>query len=147
MDVFVARQPIFNVKSRVVAYELLFRSSFENCFPAIDKDLASAKNIADSVLMLGLDKLTGRKRAFVNFTRKMLLSGMYTLLPKRKVVVEILEDVEPDEEVVNACRILKRRGYMLALDDFVFEEKAWPLVKLADIIKIDFQQTPPDERR
>ena len=147
MDVFVARQPIFNVKSRVVAYELLFRSSLENCFPAIDKDLASARNIADSVLSLGLNKLTGRKRAFVNFTRKMLLSGIYTLLPKQKVVVEILEDVEPDEEVVNACRILKRRGYMLALDDFVFEEKAWPLVKLADIIKIDFQQTPPAERR
>lgn len=147
MDVFVARQPIFNVKSQVVAYELLFRSSPENSFPAIDKDLASAKNISDSLLSMGLDKLTGRKRAFINFTRKMLLNGIYTLLPKHKVVVEILEDVEPDEEVVNACRILKRRGYILALDDFVFEEKIWPLIKLADIIKIDFQLTPPDERR
>ena len=41
MQVFVARQPIFDLKKRVVAYELLFRSGMENCFPRdVDGDTA-----------------------------------------------------------------------------------------------------------
>jgi hypothetical protein len=41
MDVFVARQPIFDVKLDTFAYELLFRDSLENYFPEIDGNTAS----------------------------------------------------------------------------------------------------------
>jgi len=43
MQVFVARQAIFDTKKRVVAYELLFRSGMENAFPkGMNGDVASA---------------------------------------------------------------------------------------------------------
>ncbi len=32
MDIFVARQPIFNRKREVIAYELLYRDSDKNFF-------------------------------------------------------------------------------------------------------------------
>ena len=54
-------------------------------------------------------------------------------------VVEILEDVEPEPDVLEACRDLKQKGYLLALDDFVSEEGYEPFVELADIIKVDFR--------
>jgi c-di-GMP-related signal transduction protein len=63
------------------------------------------------------------------------------------VVVEILENIQPDEEVVDACRRLKEAGYTIALDDFV-DSPGWaPLVALADIIKVDFRLTNQKEQR
>ncbi|PRR81700.1 EAL and HDOD domain-containing protein [Clostridium vincentii] len=60
---------------------------------------------------------------------------------------EILEDVEPTDEIINACKELKEKGYILALDDFVFHSKYEELIKLADIIKIDFSITKGEERK
>ena len=147
MDVFVARQPIFNPRQEVVAYELLFRSSLENVFRCTDPDHASSRVIADSALTLGLETLTGGKKAFINVTRNVLLWQLPTLLPPDQTVVEILETVEPDPEVVEACRQLKQQGYTLALDDFVYEEAYQALLPLVDIIKVDFLASPPETRR
>jgi len=62
------------------------------------------------------------------------------------VGIEILENVEPDQEIISACTQLKEAGYLIVLDDFVFEPKFWPLIKLADIIKVDFLSTDVHER-
>ena len=48
MDAFVARQPIFDRKLGVFAYELLFRSGPDSCFPAgTDIDFASSRTVSD----------------------------------------------------------------------------------------------------
>jgi c-di-GMP-related signal transduction protein len=141
MEVFVARQPIFDRYRQLYAYELLFRSGLQNAFQATDSDRASVKVIADSFLRFGIQRMTGGKRAFINFTRDTLVKGYATLLPKELIVVEILEDVEQDVEVFDACRELKKLGYTIALDDFVCEDWGNPLVHFADIIKVDFRAT------
>lgn len=61
-------------------------------------------------------------------------------------MIEVLETVEPDEPVLAALREMKRAGYRIALDDYVDEPRFAPLVELADIIKIDFLQTPAAAR-
>ncbi|MFZ0964899.1 MAG: HDOD domain-containing protein [Terriglobia bacterium] len=38
-------------------------------------------------------------------------------------------------------------GYVIALDDFVYSEKTRPFVDLADIIKVDFKFSAPDDRQ
>jgi c-di-GMP-related signal transduction protein len=68
------------------------------------------------------------------------------LLPSNQTVVEILENVEPEERVVAACKRLKEAGYLLALDDFAPNDPRIPLCDLADIIKIDLRATKPEER-
>lgn len=141
MDIFVARQPIFDRYRHVYGYELLFRSGLTNAFSATDGDRASIKVIADSFLRFGIQKMTGGRRAFINFTRDTLVKGYATLLPKDVVVVEILENVEQDVEVFDACRELKQLGYMIALDDFVCDDWSNPLVRFADVIKVDFRAT------
>ncbi len=146
MNVFVARQPIFNLANKVKAYELLFRLGLENCFPDVDGDMASAKTIVDSFLTDTIESIADGKLAFINFTRTLLLSECVYLLPRDQIVVELLEDVPPDADVIAACRELKRRGYKLALDDFVYTEAALPLVELADILKIDFRSSSEAEQ-
>lgn len=141
MDVYVARQPIFDRHRQVYAYELLFRSGPTNAFGQADADEASMRVIADSFLRFGIEKMTGGRPAFINFTRDTLVKGYATLLPKETIVVEVLETVEPDDEVIDACRELKRLGYTLALDDFICDDWSNPLVRFADIIKVDFRAT------
>lgn len=147
MKKFVARQPIFDPHQKVYAYELLFRSGMDNFFDASDPDQASTSVIVDSLLLMGMEKLTGGDRAFINCTRNVLIKGYAALLPKDKVVVEILESVEPDDEVVGACLRLKRAGFMLALDDFIYGERLEPLLSLIDFVKIDFRETSEMDRK
>ncbi len=147
MDAFVARQPIFDSSTAVYAYELLFRSGAENVFLSTDPDAASAQVMADSSSLFGLDSLTAGRRAFINVTPRILTEGLCLLLPKDWLVVELLETIDPDPEVIAACRDLKDAGYLLALDDFVDRPDYAPLIELADIIKVDFMASGPGERR
>lgn len=144
---FVARQPILDCDKALYAYELLFRSGLENYFHSDTPDSASSSVIVDSFLVHGMNSLTGGKRAFVNATRNVLVNQHITLLPKESVVVEVLETVEPDEKVVSACEGLKKKGYMIALDDFVYSKKIEPLIRLADFIKVDYKATTAAGRR
>ena len=147
MDVFVARQPIFDREKVVHAYELLFRSGFENYYNALDDDKATVDVIANSFFVIGFDQLTDGRRAFINFTRNLLTRRVATLLPREAVTVEILEDVEPDGEMVKICKDLKESGYTVAMDDFVSKDVGNPLVQFADIVKVDFMGTEPAERK
>ena len=143
-NAFIARQPIFDAQRRVFGYELLFRNSLRNAFDYSCVDEASTRVIADSSLLFGLEALTGGRKAFINLGREALLEGQLSLLPADRTVGEILESVEPDEEVVAACRRLKEQGYVLALDDFVYAERYEPLLELVDMIKVDFLETEPE---
>lgn len=145
MDVFVARQPIFNLKKEIYAYELLFRTGMSNAFPDIDGEVATTSLLSSSFFTIGIDKISGGKLAFVNFTEELLLKKYPEMFPSNKIMIEILEDIEPTDEVVQVCKDLKANGYQVALDDFVYEERFKELVELADIIKIDFLLSSRDE--
>jgi EAL and modified HD-GYP domain-containing signal transduction protein len=143
----VARQPIFDQQQKVYAYELLFRSSLANVFSHADPNQASSTVMSNSFFMMGIDFVTGGKKAFLNLTKDLLVQEYVTLLPKEVAVVEILETVDPTPEVIEACKKLKAAGYLIALDDFVDKPEYAPLLDLADIIKVDVLATNADEQR
>ena len=145
MQRFLARQPIFNSARVVYGYELLFRSGPENRYDGTAPDKASASTV-DSILLFGMDRLTPGCRSFLNCTRDFLIRDFATMLPKDRVVLEILESVAMDDEVRNACRRLKNAGYLLALDDFEDRPDWKPLVAMADFIKVDLLATPPADQ-
>ena len=148
MDVLVARQAIFDRDRRVHGYELLFRSNAaQNEFDGTEGGLATKQVLANSLLVIGLDNLVGRKKAFVNFGRGPLLQGWHASMPKGSTVVEILEDVVPDAEVIEACRQLREQGYQIALDDFVFRPGCEAFLSVADLVKIEVQSVPRPEQQ
>ncbi|MBA3004062.1 MAG: HDOD domain-containing protein [Desulfurivibrio sp.] len=140
-NIFVARQPIFKRNKEVFAYELLFRSGLTNYFdPLQNGEEATSKVITNSFLLIGIATITEGKKAFINFSEEMLLKGYPSLFPKEIAVVEVLETVGATPEVVQACEDLVEAGYVLALDDFLYEDRFLPLIKLARIIKFDIRQ-------
>jgi len=148
MDVLVARQAIFDRDRRVHGYELLFRSEAgQNAFDGTEGGLATKQVLANSLLVIGLENLVGAKKAFVNFGRGPLLQGWHSALPPENTVIELLEDVEPDDEILEACRDLRKQGYQLALDDFVFRAGSERLLQVADLVKIEIQSIPRPEQK
>ena len=148
IDFALARQPIFDRDDQLVAYELLYRDRPAENRVVGGQGVAPAQmtsdTIANSLLGMGLGRVTEGKRAFVNVDRQMLLGNGIAVLDPRHVVLEVLETVGCDHETVAACRGWADRGYTLALDDFVFSPGYEPLLELAHIVKVDVLGRPDE---
>lgn len=146
MEILLCRQPILDARLHTYGYELLYRSCPTAAYDGEDPDAASLQVLATS-LMSGAPPFSRDNVAFVNFTRALLLNEVALLFPPQMLVVEILENVQPDAPVISACSRLKASGYRLALDDFGPGAHTRPLLDLAAILKVDFRATPPRERK
>lgn len=144
-DVQVSRQPVFDRDKNVYAYELLFKEGFHQYASGIDLESATIKVISNS-LIIGLKKLTGDKKAFINFNEHMLVSRIPRLFPAELLAVEVLEALEPEDLVIDACIRLKSAGYPFVVGDFAFKEQYEPFLKLADIVKVDFHASTSRQR-
>lgn len=139
-DYYIGRQPIFDAHQGVIGYELLYRQRNGAWANVVDGDQATSQVIMHSFWELGLGKVVGDRKAFINVTRGFLLNRDLLPPPGRQLVLEILEDIMVDDAVTGAVRELKALGYTIALDDFVYHPDLTPLVELADIIKLDVQE-------
>jgi c-di-GMP-related signal transduction protein len=147
MDVYVARQAIFDINKQVFAYELLFRNSNINKFVSIENSNPTLNVIRNSFSVIGFDKVTGGKRAFINFDGELIKLGLIEAFPKDCIAIEVLETVNPDNTIIECCRRLKEKGYIIALDDFEYNKEFDELIKYVDIIKVDFLLTKGKERK
>jgi EAL and modified HD-GYP domain-containing signal transduction protein len=139
-DYYIGRQPIFNDRQQVVGYELLYRQRDGYWANVVDGDQATSHVIMHSFWELGMSKVVGDHKAFINVTKGFLLDKDLLPPPSPQLVLEILEDIMVDDAITAAVRDLKERGYTIALDDFVYHEDLRPLVEMADIIKLDVQE-------
>ncbi len=142
-DVFVARQPIFEADGRLAAYELLYRRSGDHLTAAdASAEQMAAEVLVQTFLNMGLDKVTGDARAFLNFTRDMLVQGVYGLFDPRQVVIELLETVPPDDEVLATVETMVKNGYTVALDDFEYSREWDRILPYVGIVKVDVLERP-----
>ncbi len=130
-----ARQPIFDSELEVFGYELLFRNGNDQSANILDDDRATAQVILNAFTEIPFEHLLDGRKGFINFPRKLLQSP--PPISEEQTVIEILEGVEIDDELVADVKALKESGYIIALDDYVYQTDHHELLELADIIKID----------
>ncbi|MGB2820222.1 MAG: HDOD domain-containing protein [Phycisphaerae bacterium] len=143
MEVFVARQPVFNGQKEVYGYQLSFRSRFESYYRALEAN----KSDADLMAFVNFGELTVGKKGFVNFSRDLLLMEFPILFPNDATVAMIPGGINSDEDALARCRELKQYGYTLAINDFGSQLLDSPFLDVADIAVVDFAKTPADERQ
>jgi c-di-GMP-related signal transduction protein len=143
-ELFLGRQPILDRSQSIAAYELLFRSGHFEGATFEDDVFASTTVINHAFTELGVEAVLGKHPGFINLSTALLMSDVIELLPRGKVVLEILETVKVSDALINRCSELKARGYVLALDDFVGHEREFtPLLDLVDIVKVDVNRLTP----
>lgn len=137
--VYVGRQPIFDRNLKVYAYELLYRSGMSGgaAQGRVSGDRATTDTIVNAFLEIGLERLVGTRCGAINLTEDFLLGDNKLPFSPQQIILEILEDVPVSEALIAAVTRLKREGYTIALDDYLFNPAHEPLLRLADIVKID----------
>ena len=146
----MARQPIFDRSQKVVAYELLYRTEDAQghaLFSSSGASEATGEVILNAYTSISDSGELKRVPAFINLTRDILVNRRLPEVSKKHIVLEILEDVLPDAEVIEAVRQLHAEGYRIALDDFVFSPEHIPLLELAHIVKVDVFDLTPEQVR
>jgi c-di-GMP phosphodiesterase len=144
-DVHVARQPIFDSRTRVVGYELLFRAGQTDAAAVLDPEGATANVVLGALTEIGWPRIAGAHRAWINVSRQFILAGLAEAVPPSLVGLEILENELIDDRLIEAIEQLKGRGYRIALDDFTYSTTAEPLLALVDVVKLDVLALSADE--
>ncbi|KIE21665.1 hypothetical protein SE23_05460 [Vibrio sinaloensis] len=140
---FVARQPILDREEKLIGYELLFREGLNNAFPDIDPVRATSKVLSNVYFKSdSYEHVIQDKVGYVNFPYQSLVTLVPALLPKEKIVIEVLEDCKPTDELLVAIKHLKSLGYTIALDDFVPTPEWKRFLRFIDIIKFDISVIP-----
>jgi EAL and modified HD-GYP domain-containing signal transduction protein len=143
-NIFLGRQPILDRNQSIIGYELLFRSADTLHADIEDFSHADSYVISNVLSTFGIKEVLGKHKGFINVTANLLMSDMLEVLPVEKTVIELLETIRVTVPVLERCRELKSKGFMLALDDNVYHPDYEPLYEIVDIVKIDVLETPPD---
>lgn len=147
MNIFLAKQGIYNRQNEIVAYELLYRNSYKNYYDTNVNGNYATLQVVSNILNIGKENLIENKRAFINFPKECLINGLVNTLSKDNIVVEILENIDPTEEVKKKIKELKDEGYIIALDDVTLNINYMDFAELIDIYKIDFIDTTKKDRK
>lgn len=138
-NIYVARQPIFDRKMDLFGYELLYRDADVDFANVLDPDLASSQLIINTFIDMGMENLVGSGKAFINLPRTFIVENQLLPMTSEQVALEVLETVAPDKSVMQGLDDLAQRGYLIALDDFVYDVSLEPMLELANMVKIDIK--------
>lgn len=146
----IARQPIFDTRDNVFAYELLFRDSMENRAEILDNRQATCTVLSNCLNAFGLDRVLGSNQGFINADEEFLFDDVVETIPPERFVLEILESVKVNHALIARIKKLKTKGYRFALDDMSMSDENIlqfrPLFELVDFAKVDFSITRDIDR-
>jgi EAL and modified HD-GYP domain-containing signal transduction protein len=130
----IARQPIFDPRMEVVAYELLYR---DEAGAGSSSDAATPTVLLNLLTGWDLEKLVKGTRVFVNVTRDLLFQIPDAGLEVVRMVLELPGDTPIDDELLGILDHLRAKDFVLALDNFHCSEDRTPLLERATWVKVD----------
>jgi c-di-GMP phosphodiesterase len=149
-NIYLGRQAIYDRQRGLYAYELLYRSSDAGnagLKTQLDGDSASSEVLLNTFMEIGLERIAGEARIFINLTRSLIQCDHPLVQQKERVVMELLEDIPVDQELIDQVICLSKMGVTMALDDYVFDPVWDPLLPWVHIIKVEIPAMTLEEIR
>jgi c-di-GMP phosphodiesterase len=138
---YIARQAIFDSEQSIFSYELLYRDSENNYFPSDVSDAqATGRMFFNSLLLIGVEKLSAGQKAFINLSDESLLHEIPNLLNPTNLVIEIVERTKNIDKLQNTVKKMSNLSYEFALDDYDGSPKWEPLMKYISYIKLEMEK-------
>ena len=143
----LASQPIYDRRGDLYAVELLYRNDQGHTALDIGEERATSELLFN--LCTGITDQTDHYNspAFINVSAGFLLSRQFLPVNPERVVVELVERIDPTPEVIAAVEAWHAEGFRFALDDFEFTDNWAPLLDLASYIKVDVSQHSSEQVR
>lgn len=138
-DIYVARQPVFNAKTDLYAYELLFRSNDESSAAIVDGNAASSQVILNAFVDMNFHAISKYHPVFINLTPDFIRGELPLPLAPESLIIEIPDDMEVDDHLLTMLAGFASKGYTLAMNNFTFSEERIPMLQLVNIVKIDMR--------
>lgn len=140
-SIYVARQPIFDRKGEIFAYELLYRNT-KNNYAVVDDNLhATSRVLVNTLNYIGLNTLTNGHVAFIKVDDKILFDDIINAIAPSYFVLEILESSVITPDLIKQIHTLHARGHHFALSHYHHDDDFIPrfhsLLDVIEYIKID----------
>ncbi len=139
LDVMIARQPIYNNRMGVFAYELLFRSA-SNISAEDNGTHASAQVLSSAILNFGLEDLTCKRNIVLNVTSEFLDSLKSLQLPSELIILDLPDNIQVDDSLISELMELKKLGFRLSVGGLDSIKALLPLLPIVDIFRVDVQR-------
>jgi EAL and modified HD-GYP domain-containing signal transduction protein len=141
-EFYLGRQPILDRNQGLFGYELLFRNAPVG--PAhVTNDLSATAAVIAHASQLGMEKTIGDALGFVNVDADVIMSDIFSFLPREKVVLEMINSMQVTPQVLERIKELVGHGFSFALDDVSGESAVVAeLLPLVAYVKMDVRAIP-----
>jgi EAL and modified HD-GYP domain-containing signal transduction protein len=152
----LSRQAIFDANLEVYAYELRYaepdatgsrlpvRSARGDQGPVSGEQTGAL--ILSAFAEFGLEKVVGKRKAFIAASARTLVGGLPLPVPTHRVALQI-RDAMLTPNLLSSLRVWKDQGFDLALDHFEALGGSLGLLDLVDYVKVDVSQRSETEVR
>ncbi|MCH8837225.1 MAG: HDOD domain-containing protein [Candidatus Marinimicrobia bacterium] len=147
MKRLIARQPLFNAREVVTAYELILSFDTAQLLSGEVKKEELPDNIRLS--LYGSEDSSDEKivDVCIDITPEILLGSDIQRLSKKSVILYLREPFNSKPEHLSALQSLKADGFRVGLGSFATDDKYFETVKLADQLVVDFRGKSESELR
>ena len=147
MKRLIARQPLFNAREVVTAYELILSFDTAQLLSGEVKKEELPDNIRLS--LYGSEDSSDEKivDVCIDITPEILLGSDIQRLSKKTVILYLREPFNSKPEHLSALQSLKADGFRVGLGSFATDDKYFETVKLADQLVVDFRGKSESELR
>ncbi|MEX1057116.1 MAG: HDOD domain-containing protein [Natronospirillum sp.] len=136
-NALLAAQPIYDRENRIDAVELLYRNDTQQSAMEVGEQTATSELLFNLCAAVTDEYQYYHVPAFINVSADFLQSGAFLPIDPDRVVIELVERIDPTPEVIAAVKAWHKKGFRFALDDFEFTPAWAPLLPYADVIKVD----------
>ncbi len=145
MSFVIARQAIYDGEGNLFGYEVYLRRSEDLTKYPEDVPFNKATFIvAELIAEIGLDRVGGGKKVFMNVTLDSTLNKVLDLLTPGKMVFELIPPkIEASQSIYN--NILKRvsefkeKGSLIAINEELYSSRYIELLEKADIVEMSIK--------
>jgi EAL and modified HD-GYP domain-containing signal transduction protein len=141
-EFYLGRQPILDRNQNLFGYELLFRNAPVG--PAhITTELSATAAVIAHASQLGMEKTVGDALGFVNVDADVIMTDIFSFLPREKMVLEICATEPVTPRLLARVEELAGQGFRFALADVSGEsETVGALLPWIEYVKMDMRSTP-----
>lgn len=145
--IYLGRQPIYNRKLALEAFELLYRKNDADGSAPADDAAGASRAILSALTEVGLPNLVDTRLAFIRIAPRFVLDGGLDSVQHAQLVLGIAADTAPDPALLPLLQRLRTQGRRFALDPYTDSPESRALLEVADFVKLDVAALPEAELR